>query len=380
MTAPREPRRPPRGGRKRRAKAAPKQREKPLLQRISKLVERRRKSARLRKERERREQVAIRREKAEARRQADREPARARGRAGERSRARRGADKGGRERKPVVRGRSRKPEPKRRRREPVRARAVATAKGASAAGVRGAKRARSVAGARTKRARSQARPVARTAATRITSFGERASKLLLAAAAPVAAALVAIAGRSRKALAWLAAALTPLRAAVAVTGIAAVLLAVSQFVDYRGVAVGVDDYGVYADVEPVAPAPQVDRREAGEPHSYLLVPVAALALVLLVASVRGRWQLGRVVSLLGLGALAVAFLVDVPAGLDEGEQAIAYASVEAQLLEGFYVEVFSAAVLVVGGLLVSRYARPTKRGRARARRGAPVRRLGARTA
>jgi len=184
---------------------------------------------------------------------------------------------------------------------------------------------------------------------------------------------------ARKGLTWLAAVVTPLRAAVAVTGIAAMLLAVSQFVDYRGVAVGVEDYAAYTDVEPVAPAPQVDRHEAGEPHSYLLVPLAIVALVLVILSARGRWQLGRVVSLLGLGALAVAILVDVPAGLDESEQAIAYASVEAQLLEGFYVEVVSAAVLVVGGLLVAHYARPARR-RARTGRRPAVRRLGARPA
>ena len=224
------------------------------------------------------------------------------------------------------------------------------------------------------------RPARRSAAARITAFGERASKLLRAAAAPLIAALVALIGLAREGLARLAARVTPLRATIAVTGIAAVLLAVSQFVDYRGVAVGVEDYAAYADVEPVAPAPQVDRREAGDPHAYLLVPVAALTLVLLVACARGRWQLGRVVSLLGLAALAVAILVDVPAGLDEGDEAIAYASVEAQLLEGFWAQVGSATVLVIGGLLVARYARPAGRRARTGRSGAAVRRLGARPA
>jgi hypothetical protein len=353
------------------------------LQRISKLMERRRKDAGARRERRRRELAAIQREKAAARREQASpppKPERRRRPAATRGDESRHAPKHPRSRKPTARRRPSKPGT-RRRRAPGRARGLARAKRGHEVAVTRAKRVGAAGASAAKRTRSEARPAARRAATRITAFGERASKILLAAAAPVGAAIVALVRLARRGLAWLAAVVTPLRAAIAVTGIAAVLLGVSQFVDYRGVAVGVDDYAAYADVEPVAPAPQVDRREAGEAHSYLLVPVAGLALLLLVGCARGRWQLGRVVSLLGLGALAVAILVDVPAGLDEGEQAIAYASVEAQLLEGFYVEVVSAAVLVVGGLLVSRYARPAKRRRrAGARRGTAVRRLGARTA
>jgi hypothetical protein len=233
---------------------------------------------------------------------------------------------------------------------------------------------------RPKRARPRARPTARGAANRIAAFGERSSALLRAAAAPVVDRLVTIGLLARGGLARVAVAVSPLRAVIAVTAIAAVVLGVSQFVDYRGVAVGVDDYSAYSDVEAVAPPPQVDRKTAGSAHAYLLVPVALAALALLVACARGRWQLGRMISLLGLVALAVSIAVDVPAGLDEGEQAIAYAGVEAKLLEGFYVQVFSAAVLVVAGLLVSRYARPARRRSPAQPRGAPVRPLGARPA
>ena len=377
MTPSREPERPQRAGRKGGDKSAAKRRRTPILQRFSAMLEGRRDATRSKRERTRRERAAIQREKAAARREKakplpEREPRKPA--AGERS-----PKPAGKRRPEPDRERPRGPARKGRR-EPARKRGVAAAKGAGSGAGKRARRARSAAADRAKRARSRARPAARTAAAGITSFGERASKIIRGAMAPVGAAIVAVVGLGRKGLGWLAGAVTPLRAAVAVTGIAAVLLAVSQFVDYRGVAVGVDDYAAYADVEPVAPAPQVDRREAGEAHSYLLVPLAALALVLLVASVRGRWQLGRVVSLLGLAALAVAILVDVPAGLDEGEQAIAYASVEAHLLEGFYVEVVSAAVLVAGGLLVAHYARPAKRRRERTSGRATVRRLGARTA
>lgn len=306
MTVSSDPGRPSREGRASRAQPAADRPRKPVLQRFSSMLERRRAAARARGRRARRDQASIRREKATARQE----------------------------------------------------QAARAGQGAGA---------------------SQG-PAGRSVSTRITDFGARASGFLLAAAAPVAAGMAALAELDRRALAWLAVEVTPLRAAVAVTAIAAVLLGVSQFTDYRGVAVGVEDYAAYADVEPVAPAPQVDRRDAGDPHAYLLVPLAVLALALVVAAARGRWQLGRVVSLLGLVALAVAILVDVPAGLDEGDQAIAYASVEAQLLEGFYAQVVSAAVLVAGGLLVARYARPARRPAPTGRRDAAVRRLGARPA
>jgi hypothetical protein len=336
MKASRDPRRPLRGGRKTRAARTSARRGKPLRKRLQALLEGRGNAARERRETARRERAAIDREKATARRQ---EAASSRGRG--------------------------------RRRLPPRAASAAAARPAGDA-----------AGGGPSRAGSRARPGAQGAAARITAFGERSSKLLLAAAAPVVAVLLAAVGVAERILSRLAVTLTPLRAALAVTAIAALLLGVSQFVDYRGVAVGVQDYAAYSDVEPVAPAPQVDRQPAGEPHSYLLVPVAALALVLLVACARGRWQLGRVISLLGLAVIAVSVLIDAPAGLDEGAQALAYASVEAQLVEGFYVQLVCGAVLVAGGLLVTHYARTARRGRAsaRRRRGAAVRPLGARAA
>jgi hypothetical protein len=333
MTASRDPRWPLQEGRDTRAARTSARREKPLRKRFRALLRGRGKAARERRETVRRERAAIEREKATARRQ----EAASSGRRGLPSRAASGAP---------------------------------------------AERARGAAGAGANRAPSRTRPAAQGVAARITAFGERSSKLLLAAAAPFVAVVLACAGVGQRVLSWLADALTPLRATLAVTAIAALLLGVSQFVDYRGVAVGVQDYAAYSDVEPVAPAPQVDRQPAGEPHSYLLVPVAVLALVLLVACVRGRWQLGRVISLLGLAVIAVSVIIDAPAGLDEGSQALAYASVEAQLVEGFYVQLVCGAVLVAGGLLVTHYARAARRGRASARpgRGAPLRRLGARAA
>ncbi|HEX6115738.1 MAG TPA: hypothetical protein VFY99_01470 [Solirubrobacterales bacterium] len=258
--------------------------------------------------------------------------------------------------------RERAVKPRRERRRRLRARGERRRKGA-----RPASRRRARAAGRVRK------PSAAGVATAITGFGERCSKVIRGAVAPLLPPLLGLVALGRRGLAWLARALTPLRAALIVTALAAVLLGVSQFVDYRGVAVGVPDYAAYSDADLVAPAPQVDREPAGSAHAYLLVPVAVIAIALLFAAARGRWQLGRVVSLLGVLAVAVALIVDVPAGLDESAQAVAYSGVEAQLVEGFWVQLFAGVVLVFGGLLVSRYSRRSKRTASRrSRRAAGV--------
>ena len=53
---------------------------------------------------------------------------------------------------------------------------------------------------------------------------------------------------------------TPERAVAFVVIAAAIILAASQFVDYRGVEIGAP---AYAGVESVAPAPQTDGRDDG---------------------------------------------------------------------------------------------------------------------
>jgi hypothetical protein len=212
---------------------------------------------------------------------------------------------------------------------------------------------------RGRRARRRAlpKPTAAGTAAAITRFGDRSSRFIRGAVAPLGPPLVTAGAFGRRALAWLARVVTPLRAALFVAAAAAILLGISQFADYRGVAVGVPDYAAFSDAELVAPAPQVDRQEAGSAHAYVLVPVAVIALALLFLCARGRWQLGLVVSLLGLFGVAVSLIVDVASGLDESVQAIAYEGVEARLLEGFWVQLFAAGVLVAGGLLVTRYGR-----------------------
>ena len=180
-------------------------------------------------------------------------------------------------------------------------------------------------------------------------------------------------------------AVTPTRAIGSVVLAAAILLGVSQFVDYRAVGIGTN---LYEGVEGVAPPPLTARKEAGSAHSYLLIPVAALAIVALPFALRGRWQLGRAVALLGAVAIAVTLVVDMPQGLDEGQAAREFEGAEATLLEGFWAELSSGAVLVVAGILLGRYVRlglqpangGSRRSRAvaRRRRGASSADAGAR--
>jgi hypothetical protein len=150
---------------------------------------------------------------------------------------------------------------------------------------------------------------------------------------------------------------TPRRAAAAVIVAAAAALLVSQFVDYRGVEIG---GGAYVGLPDVAQPPMEGVKTAGQAHAYLLVPLAFLAgaLGILAAMPRARPRLGLVVAALGLVALAVILLVDLPAGLDAGKLTSRFAAAKAVLDDGFYAELAAAAGLVSAGVLY--YARPCR--------------------
>jgi hypothetical protein len=173
---------------------------------------------------------------------------------------------------------------------------------------------------------------------------------------------------------------TPARAAAVVLIAAGACLVASQFVDYRGVEIGQPGY---AGLPQVARAPTVEVRTAGEAHAYLLVPLGAAAVVLgLMALVRERRRLGLAVVGLGLVAITVILLVDLPAGLDEGSQTSRFAGATAVLEDGFFAELAAAGGMVLAGLLY--YARPCRirislSGRAAsARRRRPRRRASSR--
>jgi hypothetical protein len=152
----------------------------------------------------------------------------------------------------------------------------------------------------------------------------------------------------------------------AVSVVALVALAASQWVDYRGVSVGTDAYT--GSVEAVAPAPEINREEAGAAHAWVMVPLAAAGLIALVLALTGRRRLAGLLVAVGAAAIVIAIAVDAPKGLDEGRAAIAYEGAEAHLLEGFWLQIAAGAVLIACGLLLPRYLRP-ERAEARAPAG-----------
>jgi hypothetical protein len=221
----------------------------------------------------------------------------------------------------------------------------------------------------------RAYPPLRRAARALAPAARRASAL----AAPALAFLALLARRGlwlffrglalgergvRAALGWAvraataaSAVVTPRRAVAATIVAAAGALVVSQFIDYRGVEIG---GAAYAGLPQVARPPAVAVRTAGQAHSYLLVPLAVVvgALGLLAGSSRARPRLGLLVAALGLVALAVILLVDLPAGLDAGKQSSRYAGAVAVLDDGFYAELAAAAGVASAGVLY--YARPCR--------------------
>jgi hypothetical protein len=155
-----------------------------------------------------------------------------------------------------------------------------------------------------------------------------------------------------------AAVLTPRRAIGLVIVAAGALLVVSQFLDYHAVQIVAGPeyaYGIR-----LAKAPTVDLRTAGQAHSYVLVPVGAIAALLgLVLILRGgrlgrRAALGAIVA--GAASLAVILLIDLPHGLDVGAQSSRFAGASAVLEKGFSAELAAAGGMLLGGLLY--YARP----------------------
>jgi hypothetical protein len=147
---------------------------------------------------------------------------------------------------------------------------------------------------------------------------------------------------------------------------AAVGLGVSQFFDYHGVVVDAPGYAGKLGAE--VPAPITATETAGSAHLWVLLPVAAVAIALIVAAIRGRPRLAGAVSACGVLGIAVAVAIDLPQGLDAGRAAIAFNGTQAELLQGFWAEVSSSLVLVMCGGLIALYSRDTAAAGRRARR------------
>jgi hypothetical protein len=145
--------------------------------------------------------------------------------------------------------------------------------------------------------------------------------------------------------------LTPERAICLAILAAAACLGAAQFVEYRAVELGQPGYaGLPGD----AAAPTAAAETAGSAHAYLLLPVAAAAGLLALVALRSeaRRGLGRIVFALGALALAVALLVDLPAGLDAAAEQARFSGATAVLEDGFYAQIASAVGLMIGGALL----------------------------
>ena len=160
---------------------------------------------------------------------------------------------------------------------------------------------------------------------------------------------------------------TPLPTVAFVGLAAAVGLGVSQFFNYHGVAVDVPNYAGETGV--VAPPPMTGTETAGSAHLWILLPLAAVAAVLVVLTYLGRTRLAGAVAVCGVLGVAIALAIDLPQGLDAGRPGLAFYGAQAQMLEGFWAELFCSATLILCGGLLALYSRDvaaTRRGRRRA--------------
>jgi hypothetical protein len=148
----------------------------------------------------------------------------------------------------------------------------------------------------------------------------------------------------------------PAHGVIAVALVAIGALVASQWLDYHEVTVGTDAYS--GTVGDVAPAPVVESDVAGSAHAWLMLPLAALALIVLTIALTGRRKAAALLIPIGLIVIAIALIVDVPKGLDEGTASVAYEGASARLLGGFWLQLAAAVSLIGCGLLLPRYLRP----------------------
>ena len=148
------------------------------------------------------------------------------------------------------------------------------------------------------------------------------------------------------------AAIDPVRTGAFSCLVAAGLLIGSQFLDYRGVAVGAPLYQGQIAVD--APAPVTATAVTGSAHLWLLIPVAIGAGILAVGILRGGGRnLAIAIAALGLITVAVALVVDLPKALDP-VNALPYSDATTRLLGGFWAQLSAGIALVVSGAVLFR--------------------------
>ena len=152
---------------------------------------------------------------------------------------------------------------------------------------------------------------------------------------------------------------TPHRALILVAGVAAVLLAVSQYKGLGQIEIG---QAGYAGIEDLVRAPATDKTTPAGVHTQILVPIAAVAFLSVVVIALGsigsfakrlsrfRRFASLVLVAIGLLTLAVTLLIDLPDATDTTEASLLYVGAQARLLAGFWLELAAGAALTVTGL------------------------------
>jgi hypothetical protein len=188
------------------------------------------------------------------------------------------------------------------------------------------------------------------------------ARIWMAAAEALGAAILAVWRRAvlpglRVAWRWLRAGVTwgertvtPARGLTVVAVAATVALGGSQFGNYRAVEVGAPEY---AQVENVAPAPQVERAMPRSAHGTSVFAIAVASLFVILFAVWRNWRLARLLFFGGVAVVAISVFVDRPDGLRLGTAGEAYSGAHAVLLGSFWVQLFAGATLAVVGPLLA---------------------------
>ena len=106
-------------------------------------------------------------------------------------------------------------------------------------------------------------------------------------------------------------------------------------------------------------APPVETKTVGSAHAWVGIPLAVLAVLIVVGAARGRPKLARLLIGVGAAVVAISLFIDRPKGLDKGDLDIQYESVTATLLTGFWAQLVSGLVLILLAALLIRVLSPS---------------------
>ena len=211
-----------------------------------------------------------------------------------------------------------------------------------------------------------AREMLRIPAALYMRIAERLGDLVLAAWLRIWPYFVRLWHLAGRVLAWAERAVTPARVTVGVALLTAAALAASQWGDLSAISTGVD---AYQGLEDVVAAPEVTTKTVGAAHAWVGIPLAIAAALLIIGSARGRPGLARLLIPIGIAVIAISLLIDRPEGLDKGNDEIAYESVTAELLTGFWAQLVSGIVLILLAVVLAKVLQPEKSSGRPARQG-----------